>query len=436
MEKRFVANKLIYSLFFRFAIIISLATFLTVPLTIRLTKYLNAAIEQVHNIAYLGAALALLTNFLQSITTLVFVLAATYFMIFKPIRKLQVLVKRVAEGDLTEDTQKYPKNILGELASDIHIMISNNKALLTEIDELTQELKGTSVQLSAGTRELNLATDQISKLTQGMVDSSKEQDNVLGAVNSDINSAIQKLGEAAKITRELEKQAIKTVSEIAAGEDQLKSSVNEINSVNNQVGELEDSIQELNSEINEINEIVEMISNISNQTNLLALNAAIEAARAGEEGKGFAVVADEIRKLSEQTQKFTVDIQQRVEKLEERNRGALEAMEISKASVQSGVQSVIDADQKVKEILNHTEEVIDLAKNIGNEIQNLHKQTLPIIDRTTHISSISSDNVSSINEIAASLEERAAQASEIDNIAQLLEKSSLKLEKELSRFSL
>lgn len=436
MEDRFRAKKLSHSLFFRFTIIITLATLFTAPLTVRVTRYLNEAIEQVNNIAYVGGALALFTNFLQSIVTLVLVLIATYFMIFRPIKKLQRLINRVAEGDLSEDKEKYPKNIIGELASDIHIMIKTNREILTEIGQLTNDLNQTSVQLSGGTKELNLATEQIAGVSQTIVYSANEQNTVIGTVKNDIHSAIDNLGKAAQITKKLEEQAFKTVKEIASGESQLKKSVDEMTTVNKQVGELEGSILELNSEINEINEIVEMISNISNQTNLLALNAAIEAARAGDEGRGFAVVADEIRKLSEQTQRFTVDIQERVEKLEHRNKGTLDAMSISKNSVQLGVQSVVDAEEKVKDILVHTEEVIELAKNIGAGIQALHKHTLPLIDKTTEISKISEGNVSSFDEIAASLEESAAQASEIDKVTQSLKNSATVLEKQLDKFSL
>ncbi|WP_375173179.1 methyl-accepting chemotaxis protein [Pseudooceanicola sp.] len=50
------------------------------------------------------------------------------------------------------------------------------------------------------------------------------------------------------------------------------------------------------------------IAVIASQVNMLAINAKIEAARAGESGRGFAVVADAINELSQRTGKAAEDI--------------------------------------------------------------------------------------------------------------------------------
>ena len=435
-EKSFFQRKIKQSLFFHFMLIAFISTVLTAPLTVRLTRYLDTLVAEYDNIVFLGIGLGIFTNFVQSTVSLILIMIFTYFLIFKPIRKLQKLMQRIATGDLTEDHERYPKNILGDLALDVHTMMAKNRSLLSEVSALTVELTKASSSLSSGTKESNMASEHIAILSQEMVSASKKQAFTVEKVNTDIKSAMEKLNKTTDLTTELEQQTMKTVIEIQDGEKQLGGAVKDIKSVELSVNNLEVNISELNEGIQQINEIVEMISNISNQTNLLALNAAIEAARAGEEGRGFAVVADEIRKLSEQTQNFTLEIKSKVEILEQKNSQTLEAMDGSHKSVQKGVQSVENTESKIKAMLMNTEEVIKMAKNISYDIQGLHKQTLPLIEETDKISFISHNNVKAINEVAASLEEQSAQANEIENIAKDLENYADKLNNQLHQFKL
>ncbi|TCK61934.1 methyl-accepting chemotaxis protein [Seleniivibrio woodruffii] len=93
----------------------------------------------------------------------------------------------------------------------------------------------------------------------------------------------------------------------------LVNVINELEQTGDYSRQTNEQLAQVISEIQGIKVIVSNVEYIADQTNLLALNAAIEAARAGEHGRGFAVVADEIRKLSEKSNQFAMEIRRAVD---------------------------------------------------------------------------------------------------------------------------
>lgn len=65
-------------------------------------------------------------------------------------------------------------------------------------------------------------------------------------------------------------------------------------------------------EVKNLTTLTKLIREITEQTNLLALNAAVVAARAGSAGRSFAVIAREIRKLSQQIEDTTKQIETQI----------------------------------------------------------------------------------------------------------------------------
>jgi len=86
-------------------------------------------------------------------------------------------------------------------------------------------------------------------------------------------------------------------------------------------------VEGLKNSSTQIGQVLNLIATVARQTNLLALNATIEAARAGEAGRGFAVVASEVKKLSQETQKATEEISQKIEALQNDAADCFEAVQ-------------------------------------------------------------------------------------------------------------
>lgn len=85
-------------------------------------------------------------------------------------------------------------------------------------------------------------------------------------------------------------------------------------------------IAQLEEKTKKMNEILAFINKINNSTKILGLNAMIEAARAGEAGRGFSVVAKEIERMSSDTNnaaleigKMVLDIQAQLEIIAEKS---------------------------------------------------------------------------------------------------------------------
>jgi methyl-accepting chemotaxis protein len=172
-------------------------------------------------------------------------------------------------------------------------------------------------------------------------------------------------------------------------------------------------VGELNQLADSIGEVIGAIKTIAEQTNLLALNATIEAARAGDAGRGFAVVAEEVKKLASETAEKTVEIDERV------------------AKIQTAIRHTVDAVQR---IIGDVKEINHATGAVASAVEEQNAATNEIGRNVSAASSRTEQVFGNIAEVMRNAEETTESALDLGNAAAELSTIANTFKTEVSAF--
>lgn len=341
--------------------------------------------------------------------------------IINPINKLEKLMKRAGDGDLTVKMDIDRKDEIGKLGTSFNNMISHQDEIVKNVLSASGQLTAASEEMAASSEEISATTQEISAtINQVARDAEKQNDSIvdISEVLVQLSSLVQLAQNRAKATST---NAENTMSVAEFGRGKVGETVQAMNGISSGSNETSKALESLDGLSAKVDGIVNTINDIAEQTNLLALNASIEAARAGEHGKGFSVVAEEVRKLSEETNGRAKEIAALVSEMVRETQNAVSSMERAKIEVDKGVKIVSETDRAfvdiknaIEDIVNHVNEILDIT---GDEVASSDK----VVRLINEIATVTESNTSNSENVASAAEE---QANAVNNFTATAEETS------------
>ncbi len=201
--------------------------------------------------------------------------------------------------------------------ADIQRALEQEQARRTARD--AEAARGAALDDSVGALE-----DEVAQVIAGLRSAAGQLSATSGRLRGHSTAAAGQLDDVrVAVTR-----AATGATDIAAAADQFITALNDASETTRrsaqscadageQAAVLVAQMEQVRQDARNVVQVVDSIRGIARQTDMLALNATIEAARAGEIGNGFAVVAGEVKALARQTERATVEITARVERMQD-----------------------------------------------------------------------------------------------------------------------
>lgn len=354
----------------------------------------------------------------------------------KPIRKLQVNVKRVAEGDLTTRVDIKGKDEIASLGTDFNIMSDNLSHLLRKVADTAADVSSASHDMHQHAKNTGTIASQISSAVQELAQGASDQAEAVYSGSEKLThmtGSINQIGESVKRTQTA---VLETDSAVLAGyetaERQAKLAA-ESRQTTTAAGEAVDSLA---LKTQDIERLAEAIHDIAAQTNLLALNASIEAARAGEHGRGFAVVAGEVRKLAEQAGSSSDSIMNKLEDIKIAGLRSAEEMKKALAVTVEQEHAAIATKQAFESIRGASEHMLTQIEDVSVAADHLRVNAGHISDVISSVVAVSEQSAASTEEVASSVQEQGHAMSNIADLSSKLDSHADLLLEEVKRFKL
>ncbi len=397
-----------------------------------------------------GVTNAVLTSVLPALIAIMLILTAILMYIvyryvnrsLKPLSYLGEAAESFAQGDIEEAT-KAVEQIQFKNKNEITIFAQAFKESLIKLKDTFQTIQHRTVALQEVVGKIDATSQQVEASNLKIADSiieiaagseqHQQNNNEVVLTMNEMSIGIQRLADS---TSEIAESSTAMTGLVESNVNHSHEVVSQIQNVESSVLRTAGHVEEMGNRFRSIEDMVQVITNIADQTNLLALNAAIEAARAGEAGKGFAVVADEVRKLAEMSKTSADDIQKHLISFKDITERALSEMARSTEDVQAGNIAVQHIGTSLSQILQSVVLVNNKIQDDSAVIEQMSAGSEEILATIEQMQSIAQQSAIGTKEVATASDLQVAMVTELNDVVEILERTSKEVIEAINTFKL
>ena len=306
-------------------------------------------------------------------------------------------VEKIAAGNLNVQVNKKllkSKDEIGDLSRVTITLRDAMQRTILEINQNVQKLLEASSLLGTAADNTNGTMNKVRSAVNRIVENSAEQAEnskstsehmrLMGENITETSAEVEALNSNAEFMHQSSEKAAETLSNL----QHINSEVEQI------IGEVQEQTNRTNDSVQQIHKATAFITSIAEETDLLSLNASIEAARAGESGRGFAVVAEQIKKLSEQSNQSSSEIEETAMMLSEDSQKAVEIMQKMQEIIMSQSESMQDTQKVVEEVVAQIANSMQSIQQIKETTEHLANVRNEVLQAVETLSNIAQDSVS------------------------------------------
>ncbi|MFN3879876.1 MAG: methyl-accepting chemotaxis protein [Nitrincola lacisaponensis] len=337
----------------------------------------------------------------------------------QPLVSFQQQLQQITQTlDLSQRIQVRDRSEVGDLANQTNHLLERLATIIQAIFRNADNLTRSADRLAHTAGLVNQNTNLQQQVSQSMAAAVEQMSSSVAEITSTMEELSASSTQIADHSQSVVDVANLTLDNSKKGAQAMQQLVQRMTEIQQDNARSLQEIMELGAKSKQISKVMDLINTLADQTKLIAFNAALEASSAGESGKRFSVVAGEIRRLADSVTDSTLEIEDRIQEIQDSISRLVINSEKGASSIQSGMEvSAVTADD-LNALVQAATKTSNAAQQISLSTRQQKTASSQVVIALRDIANASSHNAQSVRNITEISEEMIHMSTELNQLVQ------------------